>query len=100
MDRLVLLSLYAAVLAVSSAQFLGGEQAIDDFTDPGVQAAAKAAVNQLNSFRSSDLPELILYWIVSGTIQVFICKLVRKGARSRHAHLASPDSCHVQFQCL
>ncbi|XP_065919145.1 uncharacterized protein [Dysidea avara] len=70
MSGVVLSSFFAVVLSVSSAQLLGGEQAIDDLTDPGVQAAANAAVQQLNSVRSSDLPELILYRIVSGTTQV------------------------------
>ena len=72
MSGVVLSSFFAVVLSVSSAQLLGGEQAIDDLTDPGVQAAANAAVQQLNSVRSSDLPELILYRIVSGTTQVIV----------------------------
>ncbi|XP_065919671.1 uncharacterized protein [Dysidea avara] len=70
MGHVTLLSFFAIILAVSSAQLLGGEQAIDDVTDPGVQAAANAAVQQLNSVRSSDLPELVLYRIISGTTQV------------------------------
>ena len=77
MALLTFLPVFLAILAVSSAQLLGGEQSIDDLTDPGVQAAANAAVQQLNSFRSSDSPELILYRIVSGTVQVIVRQINR-----------------------
>jgi len=45
---------------ILAAQLLEGEQAIDDLTDPVMQAAANAAVQQLNTFRLSE-PVLKLY---------------------------------------
>ena len=71
MGRTVLPAFVAiCLLSVISAQLLGGPENIDDLTEPGVVAAANAAVQYLNGQNSPDSKELILVRIISGTQQV------------------------------
>lgn len=71
MGRTVLLAFVAiCLLSVISAQLLGGPENIDDLTEPGVVAAANAAVQYLNGQNPPDSKEFILVRIISGTQQV------------------------------
>lgn len=78
MGRSTLLAfLVICFLAVLSAQLLGGPEDINDLSDPGVVAAATAAVEYLNAQRPPNAKELILVRIINGTEQVekvIICK--------------------------
>ena len=81
MGRTILLAFLVTCFSVASAQLLGGAENIDDLTDPGVVAAANAAVQYLNRENPPDSRGLILVRIISGTQQVIYCTLLSMTVR-------------------
>lgn len=100
MGRTVLPAFVAiCLLSVISAQLLGGPENIDDLTEPGVVAAANAAVQYLNGQNSPDSKELILVRIISGTQQVINGVRYRLNIEVAEAQACLNDITSTIYQC-